>query len=70
MAAGIIANEKQSDRNKIDRSGVVSKYVGETEKRLNKIFLKAWPNNLTLFLDGTNVRPSPSEAIGYGRRLP
>ena len=70
MAARIIANEKQSDRNKIDRSGVVSKYVGETEKRLNKIFLKAWPNNLTLFLDGANVRPSPSEVISYGRRRP
>ena len=41
MAEGIIGNEEQPDRHKIDRSGVVSKYVGETEKRLNKIFLKA-----------------------------
>ena len=51
MAAGFMANEEQLDRHKSDGSGVVSKYVGETEKRLNKIFLKAWPNNLMLLLD-------------------
>jgi SpoVK/Ycf46/Vps4 family AAA+-type ATPase len=51
MAAGIIPNEKQSQRHQIGRSCVVSKYIGETEKRLKKIFLKAWPNNLILFFD-------------------
>jgi len=55
MAAGIVANEEQLDSHKIDRSGVVSKYVGETEKRLNKIFLKACPDNLMLFFDGADV---------------
>ena len=55
MAAGGIANKGQLDRHKINRSGVVIKYVGETEKRLNKIFLKAGPNNLMLFLDGADV---------------
>jgi hypothetical protein len=44
MAAGLTANEEQLDLHKIDRSGVVSKYVGETEKNLSQIFLKAWPN--------------------------
>jgi SpoVK/Ycf46/Vps4 family AAA+-type ATPase len=40
---------------KIDRSGVISKYVGETEKRLNKIFLQVEPNNLMLFFDEADV---------------
>jgi SpoVK/Ycf46/Vps4 family AAA+-type ATPase len=55
MATEIRANEKQPDCHKIDRSSVISKYVGETEKRLNKIFLKEWPNNLMLFLDEADV---------------
>jgi SpoVK/Ycf46/Vps4 family AAA+-type ATPase len=53
--ARIIGNEEQSDRHKIDRSVVVSKYVKETEKSLNKISLKAWPNNLVLFFDGADA---------------
>jgi len=65
MAAGIIAKEKQSDRHKIDRSGVVSKYVGETEKRLNKIFLKAWPNNLMLFFGGANVLMGKRSTVNH-----
>ena len=55
MAAGTIGKEEQPDRHTIDRSGVVSKYVGKTEKRLNKIFLKAEPNNLMLLLDEAHV---------------
>jgi SpoVK/Ycf46/Vps4 family AAA+-type ATPase len=55
MAAGIIANGQQFDFHKIDRSDVGSKYIGETEKRLSKIFLKAWLNNLMLFLDGADI---------------
>ena len=51
MAAEILGKEEQPDFHKIDRSGVVSKYVGETEKRLHKIFLKAWPSNLMLCFD-------------------
>ena len=41
MATEIRANEEQPDRHTIDGSSAVSKYVGETEKRLNKVFLKA-----------------------------
>jgi SpoVK/Ycf46/Vps4 family AAA+-type ATPase len=55
MATEIRANEKQPDCHKIDRSSVISKYVGETEKRLNKVFLKAWPKNLMLFFDEADV---------------
>jgi len=45
ISAGSRANEEQLELHKIDGSGIVSKYVGKTEKRLNKISLKAWPYN-------------------------
>ena len=38
MAAEVIANELGLDLYKIDLSGVVSKYIGETEKNLSRIF--------------------------------
>ena len=49
------ANEEQSSRHTIDRWGVVSKDVGETEKRLKKIFLQVKPRNLMLLLDEADV---------------
>ena len=51
MAAEIIANELNLDLYKIDLSSVVSKYIGETEKNLNKIFNEAETSNSILFFD-------------------
>lgn len=51
MAAGIMANELQLDLYKIDLSTVVSKYIGETEKNLSKIFKEAETSNAILFFD-------------------
>ena len=51
MAAEIIANELQLDLYKIDLSSVVSKYIGETEKNLSKIFHEAESSNAILFFD-------------------
>ena len=51
MAAQVIANELQLDIYKIDLSGVVSKYIGETEKNLAKIFEEAETSNAILFFD-------------------
>lgn len=48
MAPGFMANEEQLHRHKINGSGVASKYVGGTVKRLNEILHKAWPSNLIL----------------------
>jgi len=66
MAAEIMANEKQSQRHKIGRSGVVSKYVGKTEKRLNKTFFKAWPSNMMLFLGGAEVLMGKPSMVNHG----
>jgi SpoVK/Ycf46/Vps4 family AAA+-type ATPase len=51
MAAEIIANALQLDLYKIDLSGVVSKYIGETEKNLGRIFAAAENANAILFFD-------------------
>ena len=51
MAAGILANELELDLYKIDLSLVVSKYIGETEKNLSKIFKEAETSNAILFFD-------------------
>ncbi len=51
MAAEVIAKEAGLDIYKIDLSTVVSKYIGETEKILNKIFLEAETSNAILFFD-------------------
>jgi SpoVK/Ycf46/Vps4 family AAA+-type ATPase len=51
MAAEIMARELQLDLYKIDLSGVVSKYIGETEKNLARIFQEAESSNAILFFD-------------------
>jgi ATP-dependent 26S proteasome regulatory subunit len=51
MAADIIAGELGLDLYKIDLSMVVSKYIGETEKNLNKVFKEAEMSNSILFFD-------------------
>jgi SpoVK/Ycf46/Vps4 family AAA+-type ATPase len=51
MAADIIANELGLDLYKIDLAGVVSKYIGETEKNLDRIFTAAENANAILFFD-------------------
>jgi AAA+ superfamily predicted ATPase len=51
MAAGIIAGELGLDLYKIDLSTVISKYIGETEKNLSRIFEEAETSNAILFFD-------------------
>jgi SpoVK/Ycf46/Vps4 family AAA+-type ATPase len=51
MAAEIIARELGLDLYKIDLSGIVSKYIGETEKNLNAIFAAAENSNAILLFD-------------------
>ncbi len=51
MAAEIIAKYVELDIYKIDLSNVVSKYIGETEKNLSKIFKEAETSNAIIFFD-------------------
>ncbi|HXU36644.1 MAG TPA: AAA family ATPase [Blastocatellia bacterium] len=51
MAAEVVANGLNLDLYKIDLSQVVSKYIGETEKKLHQIFDEAQSSNSILFFD-------------------
>jgi hypothetical protein len=51
MAAEILANHLSLNLYRIDLSGVVSKYIGETEKNLRKLFDAAEDGGVLLFFD-------------------
>jgi AAA+ superfamily predicted ATPase len=51
MAAEVVAREVDLDLYAVDLSGVVSKYIGETEKNLARIFAEARTSNAILFFD-------------------
>jgi ATPase family protein associated with various cellular activities (AAA)/winged helix domain-containing protein len=51
MSAGVIARALGLDMYKIDLARVVSKYIGETEKNLDRVFSEAAGANAVLFFD-------------------
>jgi AAA+ superfamily predicted ATPase len=51
MAAELLAREHGVDLYKVDLSAVVSKYVGETEKNLSRVFAEAEDSNAIIFFD-------------------
>ncbi len=51
MAASIIAGDLKLEMYRVDLSSIISKYVGETEKNLGKIFAEAEGSNAILFFD-------------------
>jgi SpoVK/Ycf46/Vps4 family AAA+-type ATPase len=51
MAAEVLANELRLDLYRIDLSGVVSKYIGETEKNLRRVFDAAEEGGAVLLFD-------------------
>ena len=50
-AAQVLANELGRDLYRVDLSRVVSKYIGETEKNLNRVFDAAERGRWVLFFD-------------------
>lgn len=51
VTANAVANELGLDMYRVDLSGVVSKYIGETEKNLERIFAAAAQSQVVLFID-------------------
>ena len=51
MAAEVIANDLKLDLYRVDLSAVVSKYIGETEKNLRRLFDAAEDGSAILFFD-------------------
>src|SRR5512137_2889175 len=50
-AAEVLANELKLDLYRIDLSQVISKYIGETEKNLRRVFDAAEDGGVVLFFD-------------------
>jgi len=55
MAAAAIATELELDLLRVDLSNTLSKYIGETEKNLERIFLAAERGNAVLLFDEANA---------------
>lgn len=55
MGAQVIANRLQMELYKVEMSGVLSKYVGESEKKLGNIFEQAKKSQSILFFDEADV---------------
>lgn len=58
--ADFVARLEKKEVYKVDLSSVVSKYIGETEKNLSRLFEKAASNNLVLFFDEADALFSKS----------
>jgi SpoVK/Ycf46/Vps4 family AAA+-type ATPase len=63
MAAGIVAREVGCDLYRIDLSQVVSKYIGETEKQLERLFTEAEATDVALFFDEADALFGKRSAI-------
>ena len=51
MAAELLARDQGVDLYKVDLSAIVSKYVGDTEKNLSRVFAEAEDANAIIFFD-------------------
>lgn len=51
MAAQVVANALNINMYKVDLSAITSKYIGETEKNIKKLFDEAKKSNAVLFFD-------------------
>jgi AAA+ superfamily predicted ATPase len=54
-AAELVAEELRLDLTKVNLSSVVSRYVGETEKNINRVFDEAGRSKSILFFDGADA---------------
>jgi SpoVK/Ycf46/Vps4 family AAA+-type ATPase len=54
-AAELVAEELRLDLTKVNLSSVVSRYVGETEKNINRVFNEAERGKSILFFDGADA---------------
>jgi hypothetical protein len=64
LAAEVIAGDLGLDLYKIDLAAVVSKYIGETEKNLDRIFGAASAGNVVLFFDEADALFGKRSEVG------
>ncbi|MBO9533580.1 MAG: ATP-binding protein [Solirubrobacteraceae bacterium] len=64
MAAQVIARELGLDLYRVDLATVVSKYIGETEKNLDRIFTAAEGSNAIIFFDEADALFGKRSEVG------
>ncbi len=64
MTAEVLAADLGLDLYRIDLSSVVSKYIGETEKNLERIFTAATAGNVVLFFDEADALFGKRSEVG------
>jgi AAA+ superfamily predicted ATPase len=64
LAAEVVAERLGLDMYKVDLSSVVSKYIGETEKNLERIFTSASAGDLVLFFDEADALFGKRSEVG------
>jgi len=63
MAASVLARELEAELYQVDLSQVVSKYIGETEKNLGRLFAEARRRNAVLLFDEADSLFSKRTAV-------
>jgi hypothetical protein len=67
MAAQVVANDLGLDAYRVDLAGVVSKYIGETEKNLDSVFRTAEHSNAVLVFDEADALFGKRSAVTDAR---
>ena len=67
LAAHVIAGELGLDLHTVDLSAVVDKYIGETEKNLERVFAEAEAMNVLLFFDEADALFGARSAVRDSR---
>jgi len=67
LAANVIADTAGLDLMQVDLSGVIDKYIGETEKNLERIFAEAETMNVVLFFDEADALFGSRSAVRESR---
>ncbi len=65
MAAQVLARELQLDLYRVDLSAIVSKYLGETEKNLARLFAAAEAAKAILFFDEADALFGKRTEVGH-----
>src|SRR3954451_3072229 len=67
MAAQVIANDLGLEAYRVDLAGVVSKYIGDTEKNLDRVFRTAEHANAVLVFDEADALFGKRSAVSDAR---
>ena len=67
LAAHVVADELDLELMQVDLSSIVDKYIGETEKNLEKVFVEAESRDVVLFFDEADALFGSRSAVNDAR---